>query len=32
MHERLWLERFKEKDNLGKLGVNTKSAGVWLRI
>jgi hypothetical protein len=32
MHEKLWLGRFKGKDNLGKLGVDTKSAGVWLRI
>ena len=25
MHKRFWLERFKEKDNLENLGVDTKS-------
>jgi hypothetical protein len=32
MHQKLWWEIFKEKDNLENLGVDTKSAGVWLRI
>jgi hypothetical protein len=32
MHKRFGLERYKEKDSLENLGVDTKSAGVWLKM